>query len=781
MRRLTWKLRELLRSTLTRRTSLRRHRLPVQSAVSLESLEPRALLTGNASGEITGLAFIDANMNGSRQSSEVVVRGVPVRLTGTTGQGVSVDATTTTNAGGSYSFANVLPGNYQVTAGPALNVLGGAITVSSFSVAAEQTVTRDFALGGVQSDAISLRMFLTTTTLADFPFATAGTTQGLANERENNRPELANGPVDFELGKNEESRLFDLANVFTDPDMTDSLIRFNTSMGNIDVELFDTETPQTVANFFNYVDDDPRTDTDAGRYDGSIFHRLARDFVLQGGNRSFVVNNDIGSFVSIVKDAPIENEPGISNIRGTIAMAKIGGDPNSASSEFFFNINNNTGLDDNNGGFTVFGRIANAASLAVLDSINAVQDILPQLGLQDGIPRVNYTGSNFPADATNENFITINDVEILRRDEFLTYELISNSNESLLTASITRNRLALSHEPGTRGTADIVIRATDRYGAILDSTFTVVIDNTEPEATVSLAPLAPVPTDMLTATATKSDADGDAVSLTFVWTINGNEVQTTANTSALVDTLDLNNLDPARFTGPLVPGDIIRVAVTPNDGEVDGQVAIALTAINRAPSVESISFMPVAPTVTDTLTAVPVTSDPDGDSVTVTYVWTVNGGDPVDGAVSDQLDLSQIAGLARGDVITVVATPNDGKVSGAASDPVSVTVANSLPVLTASLSLTPESPSATDTLMAMLTQDVNGNIATDADDDPVMFVYRWLRDGVEIQVSPAPTASLTDTLAVSVSAGDEITVQVTPNDGIDDGIAVVASVTITGT
>lgn len=135
-----------------------------------------------------------------------------------------------------------------------------------------------------------------------------------------------------------------------------TLVRFRTSVGDWDVELFDAEKPATVQNFIRYIQ--------AGLYQDSIMHRAVTNFVIQGGG-AFIANRgttNAGLF-SIPTFPPITNEfkvgPFRSNVYGTIAMAKLA-DPNSATSQFFFNLaNNSAALDNtnNSGGFTVFGRV----------------------------------------------------------------------------------------------------------------------------------------------------------------------------------------------------------------------------------------------------------------------------------------------------------------------------------------------------------------------------------------------------------------------------------------
>ena len=156
-----------------------------------------------------------------------------------------------------------------------------------------------------------------------------------------------------------------LTNKFSDPDAADAR-RVTTTLGNFDIILYPLATPATVANFLNYAN--------AGSYDGSFFHRSPDNFVVQGGG----YRNSGSTFTEISKFAAIANEPGISNTVGTVAMAKTAGNANSATSEFFVSVADNKAiLDAQNGGFTVFGRVA-GTGMSVVDAINA-------------LPRKNYT------------------------------------------------------------------------------------------------------------------------------------------------------------------------------------------------------------------------------------------------------------------------------------------------------------------------------------------------------------------------------------------------------
>lgn len=117
------------------------------------------------------------------------------------------------------------------------------------------------------------------------------------------------------------------------------VVSLNTNFGPIVMELFKGETPGTVANFLTYADD--------GDYINSIFHRSDPGFVIQGGGYTTTSTSftDTAQFSDVPSNGTIENEPGISNVRGTVAMAKLSGDPDSATSQFFVNLGDNSFLD----------------------------------------------------------------------------------------------------------------------------------------------------------------------------------------------------------------------------------------------------------------------------------------------------------------------------------------------------------------------------------------------------------------------------------------------------
>lgn len=145
-----------------------------------------------------------------------------------------------------------------------------------------------------------------------------------------------------------------------------TLAQFRTILGNLEVELYDEQKPVTVSNFKRLVQ--------SGAYENTFFHRIVPGFIVQGGGYACfnpTLNNNFGpnwsNLRSVTNFGTITNEfnvgPLLSNTNGTIAMAKLGGNQNSATCEWFFNFTNNSAnLDNQNGGFTVFGRVVRDTS-----------------------------------------------------------------------------------------------------------------------------------------------------------------------------------------------------------------------------------------------------------------------------------------------------------------------------------------------------------------------------------------------------------------------------------
>ncbi len=138
------------------------------------------------------------------------------------------------------------------------------------------------------------------------------------------------------------------------------LVKLETSHGDIVIELNAEKAPISTENFLSYVN--------KGHYDGTVFHRVISDFMIQGGG--FALQD--GGLVQKPMDPPIHNEGqnGLKNVRGTIAMARTPA-LHSATSQFFINVVDNSNLDyPSNGGYAVFGKVVKG--MDVVDKIRVI-------------------------------------------------------------------------------------------------------------------------------------------------------------------------------------------------------------------------------------------------------------------------------------------------------------------------------------------------------------------------------------------------------------------------
>lgn len=149
----------------------------------------------------------------------------------------------------------------------------------------------------------------------------------------------------------------------TKPDMVEDKVKMDilvleTSKGEIVIELNREKAQKSVANIIAYAE--------SGYYDGTIFHRVIGDFMIQGGG--FTPD---GKQKKTNHPVVLESQNGLKNERGTIAMARTN-DPNSATSQFFINVQDNPSLDNSRGnpGYAVFGRVIEG--MDVVDLIRAV-------------------------------------------------------------------------------------------------------------------------------------------------------------------------------------------------------------------------------------------------------------------------------------------------------------------------------------------------------------------------------------------------------------------------
>ncbi len=180
-------------------------------------------------------------------------------------------------------------------------------------------------------------------------------------------------------------------------------VQIQTVLGDIVVNLYDKATPITVANFLSYVEN--------GTYNNTLIHRTVADFIVQGGGYTYT-----GSLPprAIERGKAIVNEPVYSNVRGTIAMAKVSGYPDSATSEWFINTaDNSNSLDPyKNGAFTVFGQVI--SGMDVVDQIQTINRF--NMGsVFASIPLQNYSYEDYQNNVTvtGDNLVMVTGVVVL--------------------------------------------------------------------------------------------------------------------------------------------------------------------------------------------------------------------------------------------------------------------------------------------------------------------------------------------------------------------------------
>jgi peptidyl-prolyl cis-trans isomerase B (cyclophilin B) len=160
--------------------------------------------------------------------------------------------------------------------------------------------------------------------------------------------------------------IFSLSSAVAQENSDNPEVTIHTNHGDIRIELYPAEAPVTVENFLQYAND--------GYYDGTVFHRIISHFMIQGGGMMIQETDSGPNLAPKPNREPIVNEAdnGLKNVRGSVAMARTN-DVNSATSQFFINVELNASLDhtgkDNSRtwGYAVFGR--------VIDGMNVVDDI----------------------------------------------------------------------------------------------------------------------------------------------------------------------------------------------------------------------------------------------------------------------------------------------------------------------------------------------------------------------------------------------------------------------
>jgi peptidyl-prolyl cis-trans isomerase A (cyclophilin A) len=250
-----------------------------------------------------------------------------------------------------------------------------------------------------------------------------------------------------------------------------TVVRFETSLGNFDLRLFDAAMPRTVANFLHYVQ--------TSKYNGTAVHRNSdtqdtmggplRDFVIQGGGFSFqdpVAPNTTITYSQVNTIAPILDEPGggktgLSNLRGTIAMAKSGKD--TATSQWFINQGNNSILDSplrSDGGFAAFGAVL-GNGMTVVDAIGDLPipsdfeiDLNPPF---NDLPLRNFSGNTL-AQVRVQHTVTVSQVRVLN---FRAGDYDFNGVVNQADYTLWRSNMGSTTNAAPDGNGDGVVDARD--------------------------------------------------------------------------------------------------------------------------------------------------------------------------------------------------------------------------------------------------------------------------------------------------------------------------------
>ena len=288
------------------------------------------------------------------------------------------------------------------------------------------------------------------------------------------------------------------------------------------------------------------------------------------------------------------------------------------------------------------------------------------------------------------------------------------------------------------------------------ATATLVISNTPPTVdSVLIAPAAPIAADTLTCSYSGFvDLDGEADASTIRWHVDGVDAG-----------------EGPTLAGAFTRGDVVSCTVTPSDGVADGApVMAAVTIGNTPPEVSVVSLMPEAVYTNTIVSSLVTTVDAEGDTVTLSHAWTVDGVPVAETGSS----LSGLEYFDKHQVVSLMVTPSDGIESGPAVAAGSRLVRNTPPG-PPELIVIPEVPveGVDDVWCAIDTE------SSDADEDTPSYTYDWSLDGVPWSGSVSTTTVSGDTVPLSETiAGQEWTCTVTPSDGEEAGEAASISVVI---
>jgi cyclophilin family peptidyl-prolyl cis-trans isomerase len=267
------------------------------------------------------------------------------------------------------------------------------------------------------------------------------------------------------LEKGGKTLFYDLSSTFALKNASGPIVEMTLNVEKLYIILASDITPQAVANFRRYMN--------AGLYNSTIIHRseknnLGAPFIIQGGGFQLAEG-----LPHIPTYSPIPNEFAISNFAGTIAMGLVADNPNSATSEWFFNLSNNAFLDDPGRRYTVFGRLIGFG----LNTAWAINDLRTQ-DLSAIYSSLAFSSVPYYTKNAEDFFIVLDkvaEVPLLKLPAtspgYLTLS-VSSSDPNIVTPEIISSGLMLI-SGNAIGTATITMQAIDYYGQAVTTTFTV--------------------------------------------------------------------------------------------------------------------------------------------------------------------------------------------------------------------------------------------------------------------------------------------------------------------
>ncbi len=303
--------------------------------------------------------------------------------------------------------------------------------------------------------------------------------------------------------------------------------------------------------------------------------------------------------------------------------------------------------------------------------------------------------------------------------------------------------------------------ATDTAGGTGTGTATRTLDNRSPTVSVTLSPDPALSTDTLTCAATTADLDGDTPTTTFTWTVGSSSVSATSSAAS-----------SSTLSGAFAPKDTVSCGASTDDGKGGTATASASLVIgNQAPTISSVVLSSSVVYTNDVLSVAATLADPDGDTLTTTYDWYVEG------ALAQSSTSASLSGATyfdRGEEVYVYIETTDGTDTASATSS-TVEILNSAPGAPA-LSIDPSAPEEGDTLTCEVATG-----SADSDSDSITYTMSWTVDGVAHTAADTTTWTGDTVDGGDVLGGEQWTCIATPNDGSDDGATGENSVTVIAT